>query len=367
MQALILVGGEGTRLRPLTSTLPKPVVPLCNRPFISYMLDWLRGHGVDDVVMSCGFLATGVRAVLGDGSSAGVSLRYVEEERPLGTAGAVKFAQRFLDDRFLVLNGDVLTDIDLGLLLETHQSAGARATIALTPVSDPTAYGLVRTAADGAVTEFVEKPSPDEIDTDLINAGAYALEREVLDLATAEESCSFERDVFPQLVGEGLFGARTPGYWLDIGTPSRYLQATFDILERNVETAVGEAMDDRYLSAGEGVVQGEDARVVPPAVIGAGTEVGARARVGSLASVGAGSSIGPGALVERSVLHQRVELGPDCVVRDSIVAAGVRVGEGTRIEGAVIGEGASIGAGNVLSSGMRLFPAVELPDGAVRF
>lgn len=367
MQALILAGGEGTRLRPLTSTLPKPIVPLCNRPFISYMLDWLRGHGVDEVIMSCGFLATGLRAVLGDGSGAGVALRYVEEERPLGTAGAVKYAERFLDGRFLVLNGDVLTDLDLGLLLDLHERSGARATISLTPVSDPSAYGLVRTREDGEITEFLEKPSPDQIDTDLINAGAYVLEREVLDAVAPGEPCSFERDVFPALVGKGLYGARTPGYWLDIGTPQRYLQATFDILERNVATAVGAAMDERYLGLEPEVEVADGARVVPPAIVASGSSVAAGARVGSLAVVGAGSHIGAGALVERAVLHQSTELAADVVVRDSIVAAGVKIGPGARLEGAVVGEGAVIGAGNVLSHGMRLFPAVELPDGAVGF
>ncbi len=207
MQALILAGGEGTRLRPLTSTIPKPVVPLVDRPFIAYMLEWLRCHGVDDVIVSCGFMAAGVRNVLGDGSQLGVRLRYLEEPRPLGTGGALKFAQDLLDERFLMLNGDVLADLDLTAQLRQHERTGARATLALVPVDDPSAYGLVRLAADGSVTEFVEKPGPDELDTDLINAGAYILEREVLDsMAPAGTNISIEREVFPSLVGRGLFG-----------------------------------------------------------------------------------------------------------------------------------------------------------------
>src|SRR5918999_3140860 len=165
MQALILAGGEGTRLRPLTSTVPKPVVPLVDRPFIRFMLDWLRSHGVNDVVMSCGHLASGVRNVLGDGSAIGVRLRYVEEPRPLGTGGALKYAEELLDERFLMLNGDVLTDIDLTAQIEQHERTAARATLALTPVEDPSNYGLVRTRGGGEVTEFVEKPAPDQIDT----------------------------------------------------------------------------------------------------------------------------------------------------------------------------------------------------------
>src|ERR687883_1429697 len=168
MQALILAGGEGTRLRPLTTTVPKPVVPLVDRPFVVYMLDWLRGHGVDDVVMSCGHLASGVRNVLGDGSAFGIKLRYVEEPRPLGTGGAVKFAASLLDERFLMLNGDVLTDMDLTAQLEQHARTGARATLALVPVDDPTAYGFVRLTDGNAVSAFVEKPSPDQITTNLI-------------------------------------------------------------------------------------------------------------------------------------------------------------------------------------------------------
>src|SRR3712207_2827974 len=231
MQALILAGGEGTRLRPLTSTVPKPVVPLVDRPFIAFMLEWLGRHGVDDVVMSCGHLAAGVRNVLGDGSAYGMRLRYVEEPRPMGTGGAVKFAEPLLDDRFLMLNGDVLTDIDLSGQIAQHERTGARATLALTPVEDPSAYGLGRTLEGGEVTEFVEKPSPDQIDTNNISAGAYVLERSVLDLLEPAQPASIERDVFPRLVGQGLYGYVAEGYWLDIGTPERYLEGTFDILE----------------------------------------------------------------------------------------------------------------------------------------
>src|SRR5512132_3876009 len=197
MQALILVGGEGTRLRPLTSTVPKPVVPLVDRPFIAYMLEWLRAHGVDDVIMSCGFLAAGVRNVLGDGSAYGIRLRYVEEPEPLGTGGAVKFAESLLDERFLVLNGDALTDIDLTAQLAQHEATGARATLALVPVEDPSAYGLVRQEPDESVREFVEKPNPDQIDTNMVNAGAYVLHRDVLSNVPSGQHVSIEREVFP--------------------------------------------------------------------------------------------------------------------------------------------------------------------------
>jgi len=173
LQALILAGGEGTRLRPLTSTIPKPVVPLVGRPFISYMLRWLHEHGVEDVILGCGFMADQVRGVLGDGSGLGIRLRYLEEPRPLGTGGALKFAEDLLDDRFFMLNGDVLTDIDLTEQLAQHERTGARATLALYPVDDPSAYGLVRLDADGSVNDFVEKPEHRDA---LRQAGAEAAE-----------------------------------------------------------------------------------------------------------------------------------------------------------------------------------------------
>src|SRR3954466_4918610 len=182
MQAVILVGGEGTRLRPLTSTVPKPVVPLVDRPFLAYMLEWLKDHGVDDVVLAMGYLPTAVRNVLGDGSAYGIRLRYVEEPDPRGTAGALKFCESLLEDRFLLLNGDVLTDLDLTAQIAQHESTGAVGTLALVPVEDPTAYGLVPLNEDNSVREFVEKPAADQIDTNLISAGAYVLERSVLDL-----------------------------------------------------------------------------------------------------------------------------------------------------------------------------------------
>ena len=207
MQALILAGGEGTRLRPLTSTVPKPVVPLVDRPFIAFMLDWLRCARRRRRVMSCGHMADGVRDVLGDGSAFGVRLRYVEEPRPLGTGGALKLAEALLDERFLMLNGDVLTDIDLTRAARAARGDGrARRRSALYPVEDPSAYGLVRLDGDGAVTEFVEKPAPDQIDTNNISAGVYVLERSVLDLLEPEQPASIERDVFPRLVGDGLHG-----------------------------------------------------------------------------------------------------------------------------------------------------------------
>ncbi|HWX44081.1 MAG TPA: NDP-sugar synthase [Solirubrobacteraceae bacterium] len=366
MQAVILVGGEGTRLRPLTSTIPKPVVPLVDRPFIAFMIEWLRRHGIEDVIMSCGFLATSVRNVLGDGSALGIRLRYVEEPDPRGTAGALKFAESMLDERFLLLNGDVLTDIDLTAQIEQHERTGARATLALVPVEDPTAYGLVHLAEDRSVSDFVEKPSSDSIDTNLISAGAYVLEREVLELVPAGRNVSIEREVWPLLIGDGLYGYSSESYWLDIGTPERYLKGTFDIIEGNVHTAVMESLGDGYLAIAPDVVV--DGRAIPPAVLERGVRVAEGAHVGSLVVLGQGVTIGPGSTVERAVIMNGTEIGPGCTLRDCIVAAGCRVGEGTQITGgSVLGEGVTVGARNMVAHGARIFPGVSLPDGALRF
>jgi mannose-1-phosphate guanylyltransferase len=365
MQAVILVGGEGSRLRPLTSTVPKPVVPLVDRPLISHMLEWLATHGIDDVIMSCGFLATSVRNVLGDGSALGVRLRFVEEPEPRGTAGALKFAESMLDERFLMLNGDILTDIDLSEQIAQHERTGAKATLALVPVADPTAYGLVRISEDRSVLGFVEKPSPDQIDTNLISAGVYVLERELLELIPAERNVSIERELWPLLVGAGLYGFPSDGYWLDIGTPQRYLQGTFDVIEGNVRTAVLERLDGWLAIAPDVQVQG---RAIPPAVLERGVSVAAGAHVGSLVVLGRGVSVGANSKVERSVILSGSEIGENCTLRDCIVAAGCRIGNGTRITGgAVLGEGVTVGAQNVITNGARIFPGVTLPDSAINF
>jgi mannose-1-phosphate guanylyltransferase len=387
MQAVILVGGEGTRLRPLTSTVPKPLVPLVDRPFIVFMLEWLRVHGIEDVIMSCGFLATSVRNVLGNGSGLGIRLRFVEEPDPRGTAGALKFAESMLDERFLLLNGDVLTDIDLTEQIAQHERTGARATLALVPVEDPSAYGLVHLAEDRSVVDFVEKPGPDGQEggaagrrpasrggrdslprsyTNLISAGAYVLEREVLELVPGERNVSIEREVWPRLIGDGLYGYPSDSYWLDIGTPERYLQGTFDIIESKVHTAVSALVGDDYLAlAPDAQVQG---RAIPPAVLGRGVHVAEGAQVGSLVVLGEGVTIGAGTTVERSVVMNGAEIAAGCTLRDCIVAAGCRVGEGTHISGsAVLGEGVTVGAHNIVTRGARIFPGVTLPDGALRF
>ncbi len=367
MQALILAGGEGTRLRPLTSTIPKPVVPLANRPHMAFMIDWLRGHGVDDVILSCGFMADGVRRVLGDGEALGVRLRYVDEPTPLGTGGALRYAGDLLDERFLMLNGDVLSDFDLSAQLAQHEESGAVATLALCPVEDPSAYGLVHLNDDGSVREFLEKPSSDQSDSNLINAGTYVLERSILDdMAPPGTNISIERDVFPRLVGRGLHGYIGRGYWLDIGTPERYLEGTFDILEGNVETELGARLEDGRRVLAEGATS--EGRLIAPALLGEGASVAGGAIVGGCVTLGRGVVVESGAHIERSVILDGARVGPHTRIRASIVGPQVTIGQHCHLDGGVVlGEGVQVGDYNVLRAGARLSPGVALPDRAVRF
>jgi mannose-1-phosphate guanylyltransferase len=322
MQALLLAGGEGTRLRPLTYTVAKPVLPLAGRPHIAYVIDWLARHGVDDVIVSCGHLAEGMRGALAE-LGLGVRIRFAEEPDARGTAGAIRFAEDMLAERFLVLNGDILCDLDLTAQIEQHDRTGARATIALYPVQDQTGYGLVHRHEDGEITEFLEKPEPDQIDTDEINAGAYLLERSVLDQIPPDRAVSIEREVFPRLIGEGLYGIRLEGYWIDIGTPDRYLEANWDILEGRVETVLGD-LDE-------------------PMMVGEGCEVSEGAELRSPCVIGRGSHVGDGAVIERSVLLDRCVVEAGAVVANSILSSGVTVESGAELEGAVIGEGERVG------------------------
>jgi mannose-1-phosphate guanylyltransferase len=371
MRAVILAGGEGTRLRPLTLTWPKPAMTLVDRPFIAYMVDWVARHGITDVVIACGFGSDAVRAALEERRGATSGVAYVEEPEPLGTAGPLRLAadRGLLDDRFLVLNGDLLADLDLSALIQAHEEQGAVATLALHDVADPSSYGLVRrahgptepgespTGPGGEVLGFLEKPAPEEIDTDEVNAGAYVLEPSVIDLIPRGRMFSIEREVFPRLVGRGLYGHRLDGYWMDVGTPERYLEASWDVLEGRVRTEVGDRLDGSGLHLAEGVGVEPGATVQPPALLGAGVSVGTGAVIGPRAVIAAGSMIGDKATVAGSVLLGDCRIGSEAVVQQSILAPGVHVGEGARVQsGSVIGEGARIEPGAEVEAGARVDP-----------
>ncbi len=340
MQAVVLVGGVGTRLRPLTLTQPKPAITLVDRPFIRFMVDWLGHHGISEVIMACGFRAEDLRVALGDEIPGGPSIRYIQEDEPLGTAGPVRLAadRGLLGERFMVLNGDVLTDLDLTALQRQHADTGAAITLALYPVDDSSSYGLVRRSEDGEVLGFLEKPDPEEIDTDEVNAGAYVVERSAIELIPPRRAVSFEREVFPRLVGHGLYGRRLQGYWMDIGTPERYLQASWDILEGRVATEVEPT--------------------APGLFVGEGAELAAAASIGPRAVIGPGCSVARDAVIADSVLLDGCRIGSGAEIRGAIMAAGAEVGEGARIApGAVLGRGAVVGPGAEISEDARVPPA----------
>ncbi len=326
MQAIVLVGGEGTRLRPLTETVPKPALTLVDRPLLAFTIEWLAGHGVTEVILACGFLPDVLReALAGEQERVGARIRYLAEPEPLGTAGAIRFAAEELGDslgeRFLALNGDVLADLDLTALVRFHVELGARATIGLRRVEDAATYGRVTTGPGGEVTEFAEKSGehlPGEI-----NAGAYVLERSVLEEIPPGDGVSIELDTFPRLIGDGLCASLLDGYWMDVGTPERYLQASWDVLEGRVRTGVRPS--------------------APGVLIDPSADVAADAVVGPRAVVAADCRVGPRAEVRESVLLERSAVGAGARVGGSILAPGAEVGPGIVVEGTVAGPREKVG------------------------
>ncbi len=367
-QAVILVGGEGTRLRPITSRVPKPVAPVVERPFVAYILDNLARHGVERAVFSTGFLADAIEAEIGDGSAYGLRVDYVVEDEPLGTAGAIANCEEKLDDAsFFVFNGDVLSDVDLTAFATLHAVRGGMAAIYLTPVEDPRRYGLVELRDDGSVASFLEKPGEWSGEA-LINAGVYVLEPEVLDMIPRGRLFSIERGVFPHLAQAGsLYGYVDHCYWRDIGTPESYLQAHIDILERTVFTTVADELGDDYCHVAPTADVHPKARVVPPAYVGDGARLDAGARVGPLVVVGAGAVVAEGASVLESVIQAHVVIGAHAQVENSILVRDSHVGAGTQLDSAIIGEGSVFGAGNWLAGGMCVYPETVLADNSIQF
>ena len=368
-QAVVLVGGEGTRLRPITSRVPKPVAPLLERPMLAYLLEHLRRFGMRRVVFSTGYLAEAIRVAVGDGSAFDLDVRYVVEDAPLGTAGAIKNAQSELDDGcFLAFNGDVLSEVDLTALVDFHRSRGALGTIFLTPVDDPRRYGMVELAGDGSVLEFLEKPGSDVEGGALINAGVYVLEPEVLDLIPGGRMYSIERGVFPGLASEGrLFGYAGSGYWRDIGTPDSYLEAHFDILQRTFAAPLAGWMEESYVLLSPEAIVEDGARVVPPAYVGPGARVAVGARVGPLAVVGRGCVVEEKASVVESVLQEDVRVGAGSSVQRTVIVRRASIGAGSQVSHAVIGEACRVGADNQLANGLCIYPEVVVPDGSMKF
>jgi mannose-1-phosphate guanylyltransferase len=368
LPAVILVGGQGTRLRPLTDTTRKDMLPLVDRPLLAYTFEHLARHGVQQAVISCGHLPDQIGATFGDRYGT-LSLEYAVEPEPRGTGGGIAFAARGLAGSFLALNGDSLREADLDQLVAFHRSRGAKATILLTAVADPSRYGLVRLAGDGRVESFLEKPRPEEIDTDLINAGLYVLEPEALEHVPDGRPVSIEREVFPRLAEEGsVYGLALAGYWLDVGTPESYLQAHRDVLERSFRTEVGEELGPDFTLVDPSAEIHPDARLVPPVYVGPGALLEAGARAGSLAVVGAGTRLGAGTVVENAVVGARTTIGAGSLVVGSIVGDHAELGAGCDVRNlAVVGSGAVLGDGNELDHGLRIGARQRIPEDALRF
>ncbi|MYY82631.1 NTP transferase domain-containing protein [Streptomyces sp. SID335] len=354
-EAILLVGGQGTRLRPVTVHTPKPMVPAAGVPFLAHQLARLAAAGVDHVVMATCYLAEVFEPYFGDGAAYGLELEYVVEDEPLGTGGAIRNAAARLRcgsvEPVLVFNGDILSGLDIRDLVDTHVRRDADVTLHLARVDDPRAFGLVPTDDDGRVLAFTEKPTtPEEIVTDQINAGAYVFRRSVIDEIPRRRVVSVERETFPALLARGayLHGKVENAYWLDLGRPEALVQASADLVRGVIESPAlpGERGESLVLPGAE---------VAADAVLTEGTVVGAGARIGA------------GAVVRGSVVLDGAEVGAGADVRLSLVGAGARVGRRTVLHGAVVGDGARVGADNELRTGARVWCGVVLPDAAVRF
>ncbi|GAA2614793.1 nucleotidyltransferase family protein [Streptomyces tubercidicus] len=354
-EAILLVGGKGTRLRPLTVHTPKPMVPAAGVPFLTHQLARARAAGVEHIVLATSYLAEVFEPYFGDGSALGLHLEYVTEQEPLGTGGAIRNVASRLhsapDDPVLIFNGDILTGLDIAALVGTHRTSGADVSLHLTRVEDPRAFGLVPTDDTGRVTAFLEKPqTPEEIVTDQINAGAYVFNRSVIDTIPAGRPVSVERETFPGLLADGahLQGMVDSTYWLDLGTPQAFVRGSADlVLGRAPSPAVPGRCGDRLIL--------ETAEVATDAKLTGGTVVGPRT------VIGAGAEIDGSAVLEGAVIE------PGARIKDTLIGAGAHIGARTVLDGAVIGDGARIGADNELRDGIRIWCDAAIPAGSVRF
>lgn len=342
MQALILAGGKGTRLRPLTVYTPKPIVPVMNRPFLLYQIEILAKAGIEDITLSLGYQPNKIEDLLGDGSEYGVSLSYVTEPSPMGTGGAYRFAAGSLNETTVVLNGDILTNVDISAVIDFHREKRSVATLSLMPVEDPSAYGLVETDADGRIRRFLEKPSPDDVaklKVNTINAGIYVLEPSVLDLIPANEAKSFEYDVFPAILKneQPFFGyVIRDNYWRDLGNPKSYLEAHHDFFSGKIS---GFEIDRSAVS-----------------------DIATAASVDKVSVIGQGCVIKPGAKIVRSALGPGVHVEEKAVIEDSVIWQYARISSNSEVKNAIIGRNSFVGRNVTVTDGAVLGDKASIPD-----
>lgn len=350
MKAIILVGGEGTRLRPLTCNTPKSMVPVLGRPFLEHVLLHLKAHNVDTAILALGHLSQSVADYFGDGSKFGIKIVYSLEKQPLGTAGPVKLAGQYIDGTFLVLNGDVYCEFDITSIVNVHVRSRSTATLTLTPVEDPTAYGVVEIRKDGGVQRFVEKPKREDVTSNMINAGLYVLEPEVLKYIPEEKKVMFEHDVFPALLRDGrpMFAYPQSGYWIDIGTPQKYLQVNLDLM-RKIQPAGARSETekpgvDSTAQITGAVLLSKDCTVGPGAVITGPVVIGASCRIGARVKL------------SESVLWPNSELAEGCQVSRSVVANDCHIGAGAKLDQSYVSDHVVVAPGAKPEPCIKLWP-----------
>lgn len=368
MKAVIMAGGEGTRLRPLTSNIPKPLLPLVNRPMMEHVVDLLKHHGIDEIVVTVAFMANRVRNYFGDGAEFGVNIVYATEESPLGTAGSVRNAMEHLTERFLVISGDVLTDIDLGSVISLHEANGALATIGLAHVENPLEFGIVITREDGRIERFLEKPTWGQVFSDTINTGIFVLEPEVFDYIEPDRPVDFSGEVFPKLLSDDsqLFGAVVDGYWEDVGTLEAYLSAHKDILDGKVRVNIPGFELSHGVWIGEGADLHPEAQIRGPSVIGDNCRIEAGAIIGPYAVLGTNVRVRSDSGLERTIVHDNSYLGEGVRLRGTVVGRSCDLRKGVRAEeGVVLGDECFIGEDALLASGVKVFPFKTVEAAAI--
>lgn len=347
MKAVILVGGEATRLRPLTCNRPKAMVPVLNTPLLEHIISHLKKHGVSHFILAQDTVSPQIEGYFGDGRQLGINISYVLEKMPLGTAGAIKNTESHLAETFLALNGDIFTDLDITAMLAYHDAKKALVTIALTPVEDPTSYGLVETDDSGRITRFREKPKPDEVTTNLINAGIYIIATDVLKVIPPRTNCSIEREIFPALLEDGkpLYAYPTNTYWIDVGTPEKYLKLNFDLLNKNGTVQIG-----------EGCQVHPTTRIAGPAVIGNNSIIAKNVTITGPAAIGAASTVREDAEIRESVIWDNVIIGRSTKVKGSIIAHNCCLGSGSTVKECVIGDNVTLTPGVKLEPQRKIWP-----------
>jgi mannose-1-phosphate guanylyltransferase/phosphomannomutase len=368
MKAVIMAGGEGSRLRPLTSNQPKPMLPLANLPMMEHIVSLLRRHGIDEIVVTLAFMPNAIRTYFGDGSEFGVKMVYATEESPLGTAGSVRNAMDVLDERFLVISGDVMTDIDLEKLVAFHDERKSLATIGLVRVDDPLEFGIVITHEDGSIERFLEKPTWGQVFSDTINTGIFVLEPEIFDFIDAGKPVDFSSEVFPALLlaGKPLFGCVGEGYWEDVGTLEAYVRAHKDVLDGKVQIDIPGFRLEHGVWLGEGAEIHPEAKVEGPAVIGENCRVEAGARLGEYTVLGGNVRVREGADLERVVIHDNTYLGQSVRLRGTVVGRACDLRTSVRCEeGVVLGDECFVGNDAVLGAGVKVYPFKTVEAGAV--